>query len=89
MKSISKKRRENRQLDLDEAFGKSFSDPRLRHSGNGGVVRVDEATTRSMALNSYDNEMDDFMKEVSAADALARENNRKQYGADIRYHYCY
>ena len=80
LKSISRKRHENRKLDLEEAYAKTnFNHDQSLHnhlfSDRGGVIKVDEADGVSLSQEAEDQEMMDFMVQVQAADAMARERD--------------
>ena len=84
MRSISRKRHENRKLDLEEAFGNANSNMKSRYFDQGAVLRVAENDQRRVVMNEHDENMDDFMREVHAVDSIARENYRETAGQGLR-----
>uniref|UniRef100_A0A7S3KBZ3 Uncharacterized protein n=1 Tax=Euplotes crassus TaxID=5936 RepID=A0A7S3KBZ3_EUPCR len=82
MKAISRKRQENRRLDLEEAYANSFGKNQSDFAKMGGVVKIDKSGNRSIINQSQDDGMDDFMREVQAANDLAREDSMSSNQSD-------
>ena len=76
LKSISRKRHENRQLDLEEAYETAFGQT-SRPKSQGGVVRIDNRMNKEVTDRFDDHGMDDFMQEVQAANAIAKQQKNE------------